>query len=49
MHFLRKKKNLTLILGGTGKTGRRVAERLRAKGHEVRVRITLSRSVFRLG
>ena len=37
MNFLRKKKNLTLILGGTGKTGRRVAERLKAKGHEVRV------------
>ncbi len=37
MNFLRKKKNLTLILGGTGKTGRRIAERLKAKGHEVRV------------
>ena len=37
MNFLRKKKNLTLVLGGTGKTGRRVAERLQAKGHEVRV------------
>ena len=36
MNFLRKKKNLTLVLGGTGKTGRRVAERLKVKGHEVR-------------
>ncbi len=37
MNFLRKSKNLTLVLGGTGKTGRRVAERLKSKGHEVRV------------
>ncbi|NRA31157.1 MAG: NAD(P)H-binding protein [Parvularculaceae bacterium] len=37
MNLLRKKKNTTLVLGGTGKTGRRVAERLQAKGHEVRV------------
>lgn len=29
--------NLTLVLGGTGKTGRRIADRLRAKGHSVRV------------
>ena len=36
MNFLRKK-NLTLVLGGTGKTGRRVAERLKAKGHAVRI------------
>ena len=28
---------LTLVLGGTGKTGRRVAERLRARGRPVRV------------
>lgn len=28
---------LTLILGGTGKTGRRVAERLKNKGHKVRI------------
>ncbi|GAB5390357.1 MAG: NAD(P)H-binding protein [Alphaproteobacteria bacterium] len=28
---------LTLVLGGTGKTGRRVAERLTAKGHAVRI------------
>jgi uncharacterized protein YbjT (DUF2867 family) len=27
----------TLILGGTGKTGRRVAERLNARGHSVRI------------
>ena len=37
MNFLRKKKNITLVLGGTGKTGRRVVERLTAKGHYVRV------------
>ncbi|MCR9223835.1 MAG: NmrA family NAD(P)-binding protein [Hyphomonas sp.] len=37
MNFLRKKKDLTLVLGGTGKTGRRVAERLKSKGHEVRI------------
>ncbi len=32
-----KQEGLTLILGGTGKTGRRVAERLKAKGHAVRI------------
>ncbi len=37
MNFLRKKKDLTLVLGGTGKTGRRVAERLKAKGLDVRI------------
>lgn len=37
MNFLRKKKDLTLVLGGTGKTGRRVAERLKAKGRDVRI------------
>ena len=37
MNFLRKKQDITLILGGTGKTGRRDAERLKAKGKEVRV------------
>lgn len=37
MNFLRKKKSLTLVLGGTGKTGRRVVERLQAGGHAVRV------------
>ena len=37
MNFLQKKKALTLVLGGTGKTGRRVVERLRANGHDVRV------------
>lgn len=37
MNFLPKEKDLTLILGGTGKTGRRVAERLAAKGHRVRI------------
>ncbi|GAB5390242.1 MAG: NAD(P)H-binding protein [Alphaproteobacteria bacterium] len=29
--------DLTLVLGGTGKTGRRVAERLTAKGHAIRI------------
>jgi len=29
--------NITLVLGGTGKTGRRVAQRLQAAGHSVRV------------
>lgn len=37
MNSLRKNKNLTLVLGGTGKTGRRVGERLTALGHNVRV------------
>lgn len=37
MNFLRKKKELTLVLGGTGKTGRRVADRLKAQGHAVRI------------
>lgn len=37
MNFLRKKENLTLVLGGTGKTGRRVAERLQAMGEKVRI------------
>ncbi|MEO0817905.1 MAG: NAD(P)H-binding protein [Pseudomonadota bacterium] len=37
MNFLRKKKDLTLVLGGTGKTGRRVADRLKAQGHAVRI------------
>lgn len=30
-------KEVTLVLGGTGKTGRRVAERLKAQGREVRI------------
>jgi uncharacterized protein YbjT (DUF2867 family) len=30
-------KNLTLVIGGTGKTGRRVAERLQARGIPVRI------------
>jgi len=37
MYQINKEKDLTLILGGTGKTGRRVAERLTAKGHKVRI------------
>jgi uncharacterized protein YbjT (DUF2867 family) len=31
-----RKDDLTLVLGGNGKTGRRVVERLRAAGHDVR-------------
>jgi len=37
MNFLGKKKPLILVLGGTGKTGRRVATRLRALDHDVRI------------
>lgn len=37
MNDISKQKDLTLVLGGTGKTGRRVAERLKAKGHQVRI------------
>jgi len=37
MSYLRKKQDLTLVLGGTGKTGRRLIERLRTKGNSVRV------------
>ena len=37
MNFLNRKKPLTLVLGGTGKTGRRVAARLEAMGHDVRI------------
>ena len=37
MNFLRKTKPLTLVLGGTGKTGRRVAHRLNAMGEPVRI------------
>lgn len=37
MNFLTKNKNRTLVLGATGKTGRRVAERLKAKGVDVRI------------
>ena len=36
MNFLSKKKPLILTLGATGKTGRRVAARLKASGHDVR-------------
>jgi len=38
----RHREEVTLVLGGTGKTGRRVAERLRARGVATRV---ASRSV----
>ncbi|MEL7539442.1 MAG: NAD(P)H-binding protein [Pseudomonadota bacterium] len=37
MRIFSKKKPMTLVLGGTGKTGRRVVERLKAGGHAVRV------------
>ncbi|MEM9837588.1 MAG: NAD(P)H-binding protein [Pseudomonadota bacterium] len=37
MNFQRKAKPLTLIIGGTGKTGRRVADRLSAMGKDVRI------------
>lgn len=37
MSLSNKTKDLTLVLGGTGKTGRRVAERLQAKGCDVRI------------
>jgi len=37
MNLFLKKKPLTLVLGGTGKTGRRVVERLKAGGHAVRI------------
>lgn len=37
MRIFSKKKPMTLVLGGTGKTGRRVVDRLKAGGHAVRV------------
>ena len=37
MNSQERKEDLTLILGGNGKTGRRVAERLTAKGCQVRI------------
>lgn len=37
MNVLRKNKDLTLVLGGTGKTGQRVADRLKRKGRRVRI------------
>ncbi|MEL7031015.1 MAG: NAD(P)H-binding protein [Pseudomonadota bacterium] len=37
MNIFSKKKPLSLVLGGTGKTGRRVVDRLKAGGHDVRV------------
>ena len=37
MSFSHRKKDLTLVLGGNGKTGRRVAERLTAHGRDVRI------------
>ena len=32
-----QEKNMTLVLGGTGKTGRRVVEQLKARGMPTRV------------
>ncbi|GAB5483219.1 MAG: NAD(P)H-binding protein [Parasphingorhabdus sp.] len=46
MHVQRQKKNITLVLGGTGKTGRRVAERLQQKGHAVRIGSRSARPPF---
>lgn len=37
MNFLRKKQPLTLVLGATGKTGRRIVDRLNASKHKVRI------------
>ncbi len=37
MSFFRKTHPLTLVLGGTGKTGQRIAARLKEKGHSVRI------------
>lgn len=37
MQFKSDQKNVTLVLGGTGKTGRRVAGRLKQNGHDVRI------------
>ena len=37
MTTLNSNKNLTLVIGGTGKTGKRVADRLEGKGHKVRI------------
>lgn len=37
MNFLNQKKHTILVLGGTGKTGRRIVERLKAKNFDVRV------------
>jgi uncharacterized protein YbjT (DUF2867 family) len=36
MNNLRKETDLTLVLGGTGKTGRRVVERMTVRGYSVR-------------
>ena len=33
----RRKRGTTLVLGGTGKSGRRVVERLKARGFPVRI------------
>lgn len=40
------RKDVTLVIGGTGKTGRRVAEQLRALGHETRVASRSARPSF---
>jgi len=36
MNFLRRKKNFTVVIEGTGKTGRGGVKRLKAKRHKVR-------------
>jgi uncharacterized protein YbjT (DUF2867 family) len=41
-----QKKNLTLILGGTGKTGRRIVERLEKRGIPVRIGSRSARTPF---
>ncbi len=46
MHVQHDKKNITLVLGGTGKTGRRVAERLQREGHAVRIGSRSARPTF---
>ena len=44
-----QQKQTTLVLGGTGKTGRRVAQRLVARGVPTRVGSPLRRAALRLG
>lgn len=46
MHVQGQKKNITLVLGGTGKTGRRVAERLQQQGQTVRIGSRSARPPF---
>ncbi|WP_108810886.1 NAD(P)H-binding protein [Sphingorhabdus sp. Alg231-15] len=46
MNAHNQKENITLVLGGTGKTGRRVVERLKHKGHAVRIGSRSARPPF---